>query len=60
VVGIVGAATSGITLAIATQADDTHVIDTELPWLLGFAGAVGVVVVGGALIVIDQTGSAVN
>ncbi|MDP2340908.1 MAG: hypothetical protein Q8O67_08125 [Deltaproteobacteria bacterium] len=55
VVGLVAAASSGITLAITTQADETHVIDTELPWLVGFAGGVVVVVVGGALIVADQT-----
>ena len=57
VAGLVGAATSGIALALQTQADDAHVIDEELPYLVGFVGAVGVVIVGGALIVVDQVPS---
>ncbi len=53
-VGIVGAATSGIALAVSTQAEASHVIDSELPYLLGFVGAVSAVVVGGTLVVVDQ------
>ena len=50
------AAGTGIAFALATQDgdNDDHRIDTELPLLVGFIGAVGVAVVGGALVVVDQ------
>lgn len=60
VAGVIGAASSGIALASSSQSNNAH--DLDAAWLLGFVGAVAVVVFGSTLIVIDQvpTGSGRN
>lgn len=57
--GFVGAAATGIALAISTQGDeddvtDNNAIDSEMPLLIGFFGGVAVAVIGGVLVVVDQ------
>lgn len=54
--GIVGASASGIALAISTANDGDHVIDSEVPLVIGFAAGFAVAIVGGALVVADQGG----
>ncbi len=52
-VGLVASMVTGIQYAVSSQADETRVLDDELPWLLGFVGSVAVVAVGGGLVVVE-------
>ena len=52
--GFVTAAVSGINYAIVSQADETRVLDDELPWLVGFGVGTASVVVGAALVVVER------
>lgn len=54
--GIVGASASGIALAINTAAeDDLHVIDSEAAFVVGVIAGAAVAVVGGVMVVVDQS-----
>lgn len=53
-VGFVTAAVSGINYAIVSQADETRVLDDELPWLVGFGVGTTSVVVGATLVVVER------
>ncbi len=52
-VGLVSSLVTGIQFTILAQADEQRVLDDELPWLVGFLGSVGLVVVGGGLVVAE-------
>jgi hypothetical protein len=52
--GFVTAMAGGVAFAGGMQADASRVIDDEWPALAGFVGGVGLFVVGGGLIVVDQ------
>ena len=52
--GFATAALSGIAAAVALQADESRVVDDELPLLLGFAGGVVAFVAGAGLIVAER------
>ena len=52
--GFVTAAVSGINYAIVSQADETRVLDDELPWLMGFGVGTASVVVGAGLVVAER------
>lgn|GEM_PF-1239615 len=52
--GFATAAVTGIAAAVALQADESRVVDDELPVLLGFAGGVVAFVTGAGLIVAER------
>ena len=52
--GFVTAAVSGINYAIVSQADESRVLDDELPWLVGFGVGTASVVAGAALVVVER------
>lgn len=52
--GFATAAVTGIAATVALQADESRVVDDELPLLLGFGGGILAFVVGGGLIVAER------
>ena len=52
--GFAAATVTGIAAVVALQADESRIVDDELPLLLGFAGGVVAFVIGAGLIVAER------